>query len=216
MPARAASAAEQLRGTVVRSPLRGVLATREVREGDVVTTGRQLFTVVELSSMRLEASVPSDYLDQLAVGKPVEFEVRGRPGRVFHGTISAVAPRADPATRQIAILVAIPNPTRELVTGLYAEGRIVAQQVQALALPFTAVEQTGPREVVTALRAGKAVQVPVELGIRDEFSERIEVRSGLAAGERVVVGPARAIASGTKVDVRETRAARQAGAAGSR
>lgn len=214
--ARAAGAAEQLRGTIVRSPLRGVLATRDVREGDVVTTGRQLFTVVELSSMRLEASVPSDYLAQLAVGKTVEFEVRGRPGRVFRGTISAVAPRADPATRQIAILVAIPNPTRELVTGLYAEGRIVAHQVEALALPITAVEQAGPRATVTALRGGKAVQVPVELGIRDEFSERIEVRHGLAAGERIVVGPARAIASGTKVDVRAAREARQVGGTGSR
>ena len=214
--ARSAGSAEQLRGTIARSPMRGVVATRDVREGDVVTAGRQLFTVVELSGLRLEANVPSDYLDQLVVGKSVEFEVRGRPGRIFRGSISAVAPLADPATRQIAILVAIPNPTRELVTGLFAEGRIVAERKEALSLPFAAVEQTGPSATVTALRGGKAVQVPVELGIRDEFDQSVEVRSGLSAGDRVIVGPSRTIVSGTKVQVMPGPTLRQEGAAGSR
>jgi len=65
-------------------------------------------------------------------------------------------------------------------------------------------------------RGGKAVQVPVELGIRDEFDQSVEVRSGLSAGDRVIVGPSRTIVSGTKVQVMPGPTLRQEGAAGSR
>ena len=69
---------------------------------------------------------------------------------------------------------------------------------------------------MTALRGGKAVQVPVELGIRDEFDQSVEVRSGLSAGDRVIVGPSRTIVSGTRCKVMPGPTLRQEGAAGSR
>jgi membrane fusion protein (multidrug efflux system) len=70
---RLVSASKQLADAVVRSPIAGVVARRAVNVGDVVTTGSELFTVVDPSSMRLEASVASESLPELRVGARVLF-----------------------------------------------------------------------------------------------------------------------------------------------
>ena len=85
---RLARAERQLGDTVLRSPIDGLIAKKPVNIGDVVAVGAELFTVIDPSSMRLEASVPSDDLSHLRVGATVEFTVRGydQPfeGRIDH------------------------------------------------------------------------------------------------------------------------------------
>ena len=85
-----------------------------------------MFRIIDPSSMRLEASVPSEDLSILRVGANVDFTVRGYD-RSFTGRIERIAPQADPTTRQVPIYVAIPNPGGRLVAGLFAEGRVVSQ-----------------------------------------------------------------------------------------
>src|SRR5688572_16308856 len=91
---RLASADRALGDTVIRSPFQGVVSKRTVNAGDVVSPGTELFTIIDPSSMRLEASVPSEDLSALRIGASVEFTVRGY-GTAFHGRIERVAPQAD-------------------------------------------------------------------------------------------------------------------------
>src|ERR687892_2589586 len=105
---RLASAERQLGDTVLRAPIDGIVSRRAVNAGDVVSVGTELFTIIDPSSMRLEASVPSDDLSRLRIGSAVEFTVRGYD-QPFQGRLERIAPRADPATRQVPIYVAIPN-----------------------------------------------------------------------------------------------------------
>jgi RND family efflux transporter MFP subunit len=189
------------RDATVIAPLDGVVSEQSVHKGDVVAKGARLFTVIEPSSMRLEAAIPAIYLPELAVGARVEFEVRGRPGEIFSGQISKIAPAADEVTRQIPVLVSIPNPSRRLLAGLFAEGRIASQTSSGIVLPLDAVELAGTHPSVTVVRNGKAAQVEVEIGVRDDMEELVQIAAGLQAGERVLRGATRNLAPGTPLQL---------------
>lgn len=197
--AQESSAQHRLDAAVVRAPLTGVVSAKAVHRGDVVAPGSPLLTIIDPSSMRLEASIASEHLTQVKPGVAVEFAVRALPNRTFVGAIERVAPAADPATRRIKLLVSIPNVEGTLLTGLYAEGRVTAEKRTALAVPEEAVAREGQHARLMVIRGGRAEQVGVELGMHDEQSGFIELRSGVKVGERVIVGAARSVKPGTKI-----------------
>lgn len=199
--ARGAAAQAQLSDTTVRSPISGVVSDKAVNAGDVVTPGTALYTVIDPSSMRLEASVPSERIGELRVGLQVQFTVRGYEGQKFEGRIARISPSADPATRQVPIFVTIPNAGGRLIAGLFAEGRVETQAHRGLVVPENAVDSSGTSPAVTRVRDGKAERIEVKLGLRDGDTERVEVVSGLAEGDVLLIGAARGITPGTPVAV---------------
>ena len=203
---RVISAQETLRDASVRAPISGIVSRRHVGVGDVVAPGAELYTVIEPSSMLLEASVPSGELASVKIGAPVVFEVRGYPGQTFEGHIERISPVADPVTRQVPIFVDIPNAGSRLVAGLFAEGRITREARQGLVVPAAAVNTEGARPWVLRIRDDRTERVDVTLGLRDDRTERVEIASGLEAGDRLLVGAAQGISPGTPVRVRAGRA----------
>src|SRR5450759_5143290 len=108
---RLASAEKAYRSTTVMAPFSGVVSEKPVSAGDVVQPGTAMFTVVDPSSMRLEASIPADELSAVRIGVPVNFTINGYPGRTMLGKVTRISPTADPATRQVRIIASIPNST---------------------------------------------------------------------------------------------------------
>ena len=205
--ARLASAQKLLDATTIRASITGVISHRAVNAGDVIAPGGELVTIIDPSSMRLEAAVPSEALQALTVGAPVEFSVRGYPDQTFTGHIERLSPVADRVTRQVPIFVAIPNAGGRLVAGLFAEGRVISETHEALAVPMAAVNLSGQTAWVMRLRGGVAERVELQLGARDDRTERVEVRAGLAEGDQLLVGAAQAVTPGTPVKVAEPRGA---------
>ena len=199
--ARLALAEKQLSSTVVTAPFDGTVSDRKVSAGDVVAPGAEMFTVVDPTSMRLEAAVPAEQLSVVKVGLPVHFTVGGYSDRVFTGRITRVNPTADPMTRQVRIFASIPNSGQTLVGGLFAEGRIAAESHTGLAIPLTALDEAGTVPAVMRVKSGKVERVNVTLGVRDEGTERVELLSGVEAGDTLLVGAARRIAPNTPVRV---------------
>jgi membrane fusion protein, multidrug efflux system len=199
--AQLANVNKQLDKASVQSPFDGVVSLRSVNAGDVVSPGTALYTVVDPGSMQLEASIPADALAEVRVGMPVDFTVNGYPNRHFTGRITRINPTADPTTRQVKILASIPNVGSTLVGGLFAEGRVSSESHTAPMVPLTAVDERGLRPSVIRLRNGKVEKVEVGLGIRDQAAETVEITSGLAAGDTVLLGAARGISPGTPVKV---------------
>jgi membrane fusion protein, multidrug efflux system len=196
---RLASASRQLDDTVIRAPFAGIVSRRTVNAGDVVSAGTELFRIIDPSSMRLEASVPSEDLSQLRVGAAVEFGVRGYD-KPFHGRIERIAPQADSTTRQVPIYVSIPNVGGRLVAGLFAEGRVVSQSAAGLVAPMNAVN-TKDAPWVLRVTDNKTHRVPVQLGLRDARTERVQIVEGLTEGDILLRGTAQGIAPGTSVQV---------------
>lgn len=200
--ARASTAREQLGNSTVTAPISGIVSERPVSAGDVVQPGGALFTIVDPGSMQLEASVPASVLGQLRIGAPVRFTVSGYPGRVFTGTVRRINPAADASTGQVPVVVTIPNSEGTLVSGLFAEGRVEAEARRAILVPANAVDERGVQPTVLRLKAGVAERVPVTLGARDSETDRVEIVSGVAAGDTLLVGGALGTTPGTRVTVR--------------
>ena len=199
---RLAMAEKQVGMTQVRAPFAGIVGERSVSAGDVVAPGTPLFTVVDPSTMRLEAALPAEALKSVRIGAPVTFGVTGYEGRNFTGRVTRISPSADPITRQVKIVVSIPS-SGELVSGLFAEGRVSTQSKTVASVPLNAVDRKGLEPSVMRIRQGKVEKVIVQLGTLDDVNERVEITQGVAVGDTLLLGTAQGIAPGTVVAVTE-------------
>jgi RND family efflux transporter MFP subunit len=198
--AREKSVWQQLDDTTVRAPFRGVVSARPASIGDVVAPGTELLTIIDPSSMRLEALVPSDQIGQVRPGATVQFRVRGMDG-TFEGRVDRLDSTADPITRQVAVFVTLRNTGGKLIAGLFAEGRIQTTTREGVVVPLAAIDETGAMPMATKVVGGKAQQVAVAIGVRQAETEQVEITKGLSEGDIVIVGSAKAVASGTPVTV---------------
>ena len=199
--ARQQSVWQQRDDTTVRAPFSGIVSERPASVGDVVTPGAALVTIIDPSSLRLEALVPADRIASVRPGAPVRFTIRGRPGETFTGTVDRISPTADPVTRQVPVFVSLPNAGSKLIAGLFAEGRVDTSTHEGVVVPQAAIDESGPIPTVTRIRDGKAERVAVELGLRQAETEQLEITKGLAAGDVVILGSAKGLAAGTPVSV---------------
>jgi RND family efflux transporter MFP subunit len=192
---------QQLDDTIVKAPINGIVSERPASAGDILSPGTPIVTIIDPSSMRLEAAVTSDQVSLVRPGAKVRFRVRGLSSELVTGTIDRLSPTADPVTRQVTIFVTMPNAGGKLIAGLFAEGRVDAETRRGVIVPLGAVDETGPTATVTRIRDGKAERVTVTLGIRQSEAELVEVRSGLAEGDILILGAAKTLSPGTPVRV---------------
>ena len=192
---------QQLDDTVVKAPISGIVSERPANAGDIVSPGTAIVTIIDPSSLRLEAAVTSDQVSLVRPGAKVRFRIRGLANEVVTGTIDRLSPTADPLTRQVTIFVTLPNTGGRLIAGLFAEGRVDAETRRGVIVPAGAVDETGPNAPVTRNRHGQAERVTVTLGIRQSDTELIEVRSGVAEGDVLILGAAKTLTAGTPVRV---------------
>ncbi|MEA2489404.1 MAG: hypothetical protein QOH21_1196 [Acidobacteriota bacterium] len=192
-------AQERVGNQRVVASMNGTISQKQVSSGDVVTQGAPLFTIVDLGTLQLEASVTTDALSALQPGAAVDVEVRGYTGQRFGGTITRISPTVDPATGQVRVFIVINNEGRRLVGGLFAEGTVTTVARMGLVVPIAALDETGAQPAVTRVRNGVAERVAVQTGVRNEAEGFVEIVSGLNEGDRVLTGPARTITPGTKI-----------------
>jgi RND family efflux transporter MFP subunit len=204
--ARLANAQEQLEDTRVRAPFDGIVSDRPADAGDVVQVGTALFSIVDPSRLRLEASVPANQIGRLRNGTEVEFTVSGLDRRIT-GRIERINPVVDSATRQVRIYVAVPNLDQALVAGLFAEGRVATDTKRAVAVPLNAVDSRGNTPKVHLVKVGRVTESPVRLGVQDEAAELVEVLAGVADGDTVLLGSAQGITPGSRIRVLREEAA---------
>jgi RND family efflux transporter MFP subunit len=199
--AQLANASKNLANATIVAPFTGVVSQKSISAGDVVQPGTALYTVVDPSTMRLDAAVSSNQLASVKTGTDVVFTVNGYPGREFHGRITRVSPVVDPTTRQVMITATVPNAGNTLVAGLYAEGRLSSTSQRGIVVPMSAVDTRMQRPAVVKVRNGKVERNDVELGVHDANTETVQVVSGVNPGDTLLVAAAQAITPGTPVKV---------------
>src|SRR5207244_3918066 len=122
--ARVSLARKALADTVVRAPFNGVVAQRLVAAGDYVTKGMKIAVVVRVNPLRVQLTVPEQFISAIAVGQPVGFVVDAYPGRQFEGRVQYVSPSLQADQRALTIEAVVPNPNGELKPGLFATARM--------------------------------------------------------------------------------------------
>jgi RND family efflux transporter MFP subunit len=198
--AREQSAWQQLDDTSVKAPFSGIVSERPASLGDVVSPGTEILTIVDPSSLRLEALVPSDRIGEVRRGAAVHFSIRGVAGD-FVGRVDRLSPSADPVTRQVSVFVSVPNTSGKLIAGAFVEGRIEVSTREGVVVPLAAVDETGAVPTITRVKDGKAERATVTLGVRRNDTEEVEVVKGVAPGDVLIVGSQKGVAAGTPVKV---------------
>jgi membrane fusion protein (multidrug efflux system) len=184
--------------TTVRAPFSGVAGRRLVSLGDYVTTDTGLLTVQTVTPQRAVFQVPERYADQLKLGQEVTFRVAALPGREFTGRVDFVDPVVQLPGRTITVKAQVPNPRRELQAGMFIEARLAtAVRPSAVVIAEDAVLPIQGTNYVWVTADGKATRRQVELGVRTPGF--VEARSGVEAGEQVVVGGQERLAEGAPV-----------------
>jgi membrane fusion protein, multidrug efflux system len=207
--ARLAAAEARVRATTslvtdtrALSPTTGVVATRNVENGEHVTRGAEMFTVVRSDVLELAAAVPARQANEVRVGQPVHFAAGGRE---LEGRVARVSPTIDPTSRSITVYVRVPNGTGALKGNSFATGRIVSRTVDgAIVIPSTAIRQAQgtDKAFVYRLGTGDALErAPVSVGIVDEPQAIAEIVEGLNVGDRIIVGNVGTLGAGMKVTI---------------
>lgn len=176
--------------TTIAAPLAGVVTELSVREGMTVAVGAPLFRISGLSTVWANAELPESQAAWVRPGAKVEAHSPATPGVTFTGTVQALLPEVNPATRTLKARVELRNVPARLVPGMSATMQFADTHAQkALLIPSEAVIMTGKRNVVLLSEeggnAGHFRPVEVELGI--ESGGQTEIKRGLAVGQRVVV-----------------------------
>jgi RND family efflux transporter MFP subunit len=196
--ARVALARKAVADTVVRAPFSGSVAQRLVAVGDYVNRGTKVAVVVRVNPLRVQLTIPEQFISAVRVGQPVNFEVDAYPGRQFTGTIKYVSPSLQADQRALTIEAIVPNPNGMLKPGLFATARIErAERTSAVLVPKQAVQITSGTSRVFVVAGDHVEDRIVTTG--DTVGELIEVTTGLKSGERVATKNVGQLADGTKV-----------------
>jgi Cu(I)/Ag(I) efflux system membrane fusion protein len=169
------------------APHGGVVLERNAVSGMMAVPGQTLFRIADMSSVWAIVDIPEFALGAMRLGLPASVRLRSLPGREFRGKIDLIYPEIAPQTRTAKVRVELPNPDGALMANMYAQAEIAAGTSDAvIAVPSSAVIDTGERQIVFIDKGeGRFEPRNVRLGASgDDF---IEIRQGLAAGERVVV-----------------------------
>ena len=172
----------------LRSQANGVVLEKLSIEGKRFMAGEMLYQIADLSSVWLLAEVFEQELGLVRHGQAVKIRVDAYPGKTFTGTVTFIYPTVTPETRTAKVRIELPNPGGLLKPAMYARVEMAATRSagQALAVPDSAVLDTGARQLVLVQREeGKFEPRTVKVGMRADGY--IEVLEGVKAGENVVV-----------------------------
>jgi Cu(I)/Ag(I) efflux system membrane fusion protein len=168
------------------SPTSGVITKKDVVPGMRVNAGDMPFEIVDLSHVWVLADAYESDLPQVKLGMSATLGLKAFPNRTFSGRVAFIDPLLDPKTRTAKVRVDVANPTGELRPEMFGEVVLRGKSRQAMRIPADAIIQTGTRSVVfLALGDGKFQPREVQLG--ETNADFVEVVSGLAKGDGVVI-----------------------------
>jgi len=186
----------------VRSPFGGLVARRRVSVGEYLSVGLPLFELVALDPIEVEFSVAEVDSDRIRVGQGVEIGLAPFPDELFTAVVTVVSPTIDSLTRTLRVKAELANPEGRMRPGLFAHIELgVSERSDVEMVPEEALLQRAGGSVLYRIVDGNRVQrLNVEIGV---FADGwVEIRSGLGAGDQVVVRGQGNLLDGGMVSIR--------------
>lgn len=193
---------ERLSYATLIAPLDGVVLSKAIDPGNLVQPGGEVLQIGDFSAVKVVVQVSELDRSAIRLGQPVSVEFDAFPGETFSGRVTRISPVADSTSRLIPVDVEVANPSRQLGSGLLARVEFSTAATQRVIVPESAltVGDTAQPTVFLLDQDGDAATVtprPVEVG--DRADGRVEVLSGLNAGETFVVRSDRSLTPGQAV-----------------
>jgi membrane fusion protein (multidrug efflux system) len=198
--ARLLAAQARLQDRIITAPFAGVLGIRKVSPGTLVSPGDVITTLDDLSTVKVDFTVPEALLSDVALGQPVQARCVPWPDDVFGGKVTGIDSRVDRTTRAVGVQARIPNPRRRLRGGMLMTVELTCCPREALGVPERALLSYADKQYVFVVRSDQTVeQREVKLGTRDVGW--VEVNEGLSQGETIVVDGLLSLRDGARVAV---------------
>lgn len=178
------SARARLDDTIIRAPFAGTVGLRRISVGGLVQPNTVITTLDDIGVMKLEFSVPEEYLSVMSEGLAIEARGAAWPDRLFIGTVVSVDSRVDPMTRSLAVVAEIPNDDGDLKPGMFLQVEIDRRRQDVVLAPESSLVPRQGRQYVYVVDEGRAREREVKLGTR--LPGHVEVVNGLNAGEEIV------------------------------
>ncbi len=198
----------RLAKSFIKSPMDGIVAERLVSVGDRVENvggGGTMFRIVDNRLLDLTVTVPSPQLSGVRTGQQIEFTTNAVPGRTFTGKVMFINPAIDEGSRAAKIVAEVRNADGALKGGMFVDGRILTSvRTGVLQVPRTALLNWNVADCtaeVFVVRDGRAEKRAVQTGAGAAAGAPVEITSGLAPGDQVVVRGGFALRHGDKVTV---------------
>ncbi len=189
----------ELSYTTVVAPISGVIASRSIKTGNFVQINTPIFRIVDNSRLEATLNVPERELATLRPGQPVTLVADALPGKSFPGTVDRIAPVVDAGSGTFRVVSGFGEDAAGLQPGMFGRIRIdYDQRADALVVPRLALLDDGD-PAVFRVRDGKVARVPVKVGYAE--GPWVEIREGLAVGDKVVTAGKVALRDGTAVQV---------------
>ena len=206
---------ENLENTVIKSPVFGVVLSRNISEGDVATTGQTAFEIANLTGYETRVYLPYEEWRAADVGQQVTFRVSNQRETSAKGRVSRISPRLDPTTGLGEVVITITETGNSIYQGVLVESIInVETREQAVVVPRSAlvenvqtliepesntIQITRNYSAFIVQNDSVAVKRDLELGI--EQGDRVEILSGLQAGDQIVVTGQNSLQDSSKVRI---------------
>lgn len=191
---------EILHKTVLRAPFDGILGLRLLSPGDYVKDGADIVDIADISSMKVDFEIPETAFRDVRKDQPLSIQVDSYPGETFTGTVYAIAPTLDPASRSLQLRARIPNPDQRLRPGMFARISLhIAEKDKALLIPEEALWPIGDKQFVYKIVDDKVALTEVKVGYRQHGD--VEILTGLTDGEQIVTAGQMKIRDGAAVMV---------------
>jgi membrane fusion protein, multidrug efflux system len=195
--ARLRAAQARFEQTLVRAPFAGRVGLRQVSPGSLVNPGTVITTLDDLSSVRLDFTVPEAFLGVLEPGLGISARSVAFEGRAFDGEVRTIDTRVDPVTRAVTIRADLPNEDGLLKPGMFLTVRLAGQSRPRVIIPEAALVPEGDRQNVYLVRDGRAWRTAVTVGRR--LRGEVEILEGVQAGDTVIVEGTQKVANGGRV-----------------
>ena len=202
--ARLSAANARFEDTVIRAPFSGRVGLRRVSVGTLISPGDVITTLDDTSVIKLDFSVPENFLASLREGLAVRATAPAFPGRTFAGKVASIDSRVDQNTRSVTVRALLANEDGALRSGMFLNVSLANDEREALTIPEEALTPEAERQFVFVVAAGKAERREVRIGGRRPGS--VEVLAGLAAGEQVIVEGTQKVRDGVPVRTTEIAA----------
>jgi len=168
------------------SPISGIVVERNATVGATVGSDANVFKIVDISSVWIDANVFEKDLARVKLGQQVNVSVTAFPGTVFTGKVILVSTVVDPDTRSVKVRTEVPNRDARLKPDMFANVEIVTDVNRtSISIPQTALLNDGGQSIVFVAAGSGFEKHSVTTGIQSD--DRIEITGGLKAGDKVVI-----------------------------
>jgi membrane fusion protein (multidrug efflux system) len=182
----------------IRAPVSGVVTEKKVSAGAFVRRGQAICGLVKIDPLRAELAIPEIAVPAIKVGQKARLSVQSFPDRGFDAIVRYIGPSLRTEARTLVVEAVVPNAEHILKPGLFVTARVeLPKKEPTLLVPAAAVVTDSGVSHVFVFGKDRISERIVALG--DRYGDSVEVKTGVAAGERVVVNPDLRLADGLEI-----------------